>query len=107
MNTSSWSWFEIGKMIPSSSSSSSSESDPIERGPTLAHNAIAGQSWQDFHIAFHVDEGQSRSVDQELRDWITGLRRGERVVLIPMARYSGWQCRVLKAWIEVEVEVWY
>lgn len=99
-NTSSWSWFEIAKTSPESG-------DTIIRGPVLAHNAIAGQNWQDFEIVYHVDEEQSKGVSEESREWIEGIRGGERVCVIPMARYGGWQCRVLKASVQVEVEVWY
>jgi hypothetical protein len=47
------------------------------------------------------------SVGEDLRQWIRELRVGDRVSIVPMARYGGWQCRVMKASIDVEVEVWY
>ncbi|CZT21636.1 uncharacterized protein RCC_07501 [Ramularia collo-cygni] len=100
-NTASWSWFEIATRRFGEQG--------LERGPVLAHNAVAGRDWEDFVIEYRRDdeEGSEEGVSEELRQWIEKLGEGDRVAIVPMAKYGGWQCRVSKARIDVEVEVWY
>lgn len=98
--TSSWSWFEIGRRRRY-------ESEEARDRLKLAHNAVAGRDWQDFEIYWHTDEEVSQDVSVDLGAWIRGLRDGDMVSIVPMARYAGWQCRVLKASIDIEIEVWW
>lgn len=97
--TSSWSWFEVGRRRP--------ESEEVRDRLTLAHNAVAGRNWQDFEIYWHMEEEMSQDVGTDLRAWFGGLRDEDMVSIVPMARYAGWQCRVLRASIDIEIELWW
>lgn len=99
-NTASWSWFEIAKKR--------FNQDRVHRGPVLVHNSVAGRDWEDHEIYYHADEQvPQRGVTEELKQWIAELRAEDRVAIVPMSQYGGWQCRVSKASIDIEVELWY
>ncbi|EME47268.1 hypothetical protein DOTSEDRAFT_113509, partial [Dothistroma septosporum NZE10] len=91
----SWTWFELSKK--------NSEDNP-ERGPEWARNATAEKTPQDHELVYDAEYPEQTS--QEVRVWVERLQNGDSVGIVPMARFSGWSCNVLKASIDVEVEVW-
>ncbi|EME88162.1 uncharacterized protein MYCFIDRAFT_75996 [Pseudocercospora fijiensis CIRAD86] len=91
-----WSWFELGK--------TQADSGQQER-KGWKWNMIGNMKWQHHNTTHHMDEELSET-DHDLSAWLSTLRNGDRLSLIPMARFSSWSCNVSKGKIDIEIEVW-
>lgn len=92
----SWSWFELGKRRCTT--------DDVERGLVWCSNIVAGIQYREQRLTYDVDEPEKTG--EALQEWVKALEDGERVGIVPMARFGGWECNVRRARIEVEIEVW-
>lgn len=95
-NAGSWSWFELGM--------TRANTTRLERRG-WKWNSIGDMSWKTHSMLYHVDEELS-DANADMGTWFSTLQSGDRLSVIPMARFSGWSCNVSKAHIDVEIEVW-
>ncbi|KXT14361.1 hypothetical protein AC579_2762 [Pseudocercospora musae] len=95
-NEGAWSWFALGKT-------------QADRGQHELKgwkwNLIGNMNWQDHQTFYHMD-GDLSETDHELSAFLSTLRSGDRLSLIPMARFHSWSCNVSRGKIDVEIEVW-
>ncbi|KAK4631646.1 hypothetical protein CLAFUW4_02531 [Fulvia fulva] len=91
-----WSWYELGK---------NGVNGEQQRGPVWARNAMAKKEPQDHEMVYDAERPEDSS--SEVKAWVEDLKNGDAVSIVPMARFKGWSCNVLKASIDVEVEVWW
>lgn len=97
----SWSWLEVGRTKLAHVVALEGGGDKVRRGPEWARNPVAKKEWTVHERTFDVDE-----VGGEMKTWMESLENGHRVSIVPMARYSGWQCCLTEGSVDVEVEVW-
>ncbi|KXT07361.1 hypothetical protein AC578_538 [Pseudocercospora eumusae] len=88
-----WSWFELGK----------TQAQQERKG--WKWNLVGNMNWQDHQTSYHMD-GDLSETDHELSAFLSTLRNGDRLSLIPMARFHSWSCNVSRGKIDVEIEVW-
>ncbi|KAJ5473783.1 hypothetical protein N7475_003349 [Penicillium sp. IBT 31633x] len=83
----SWTWFELGIERPSCRDDICKEQDL-----RLATNVHARREATHHKITYQRDQDMQ---------WLNKLQAGDRISIIPMARYPGWRNTVVKASIEI------
>ncbi|USW54193.1 hypothetical protein Slin15195_G075120 [Septoria linicola] len=91
----SWSWFEVASR---QSTSTGPTTGRISAGLRWAQNEVASKEWQQHEADLESNE--------DLGTWASSLKNGDRVSILPMARFPGWACTASAGSIDVEVEVW-
>lgn len=66
----------------------------------LAHNRGANWEWFTHRLSWSLAD-DSAAASSERRSWITGLTPGDRIVVVPHARYPGWENWVRRIKIDV------
>ncbi|EME41950.1 hypothetical protein DOTSEDRAFT_135263 [Dothistroma septosporum NZE10] len=97
----SWSWFELGKRKTGGATGTEEE---VERGLVWCRNPVAGIQYKEQKLTYDADDHEKTG--EALQEWVQGLENGDKIAIVPMARFGGWECNVRRARIEVEVEVW-
>lgn len=86
----SWTWFEAVVIR------SATENNMVPPPRRIATNIHAGKE-----LRTHVVTWKADSDDSDEREWVTGLRKGDIVVVEAYAMYPGWKNHVKNAQIEL------
>ncbi|EKV09931.1 Ankyrin repeat protein [Penicillium digitatum] len=83
----SWTWFDLGIEKPPGR-----EDIPTDENLRLATNVHAGRETMNHQIIYRRDQALN---------WMQNLQAGDRISIVPRARFAGWRNTVEKASIEV------
>ena len=95
----SWTWFELAKL-----EAGGGAYQPLIPGPKLVHNDLLHTQGKlhTHELCFLAgSSGSGRGNGIEVRNWMMRLKHGERVAIVPMARWPERINRVMGARIEI------
>ncbi|KAI0885887.1 ankyrin [Annulohypoxylon maeteangense] len=100
----SWTWFTADVHRRENSVFAQELSGPQDQGTTnheiyLAHNRGANRTWHTHKLVWSLADPEV--TDAERGTWIKGLMPGDRVVVLPHARYPGWENWVRRMRIDI------
>ncbi|KAI1205157.1 ankyrin [Annulohypoxylon truncatum] len=100
----SWTWFTADVHRRENSVFAQEMSGPQDQGTTnheiyLAHNRGANRAWHTHKLVWSLAD--PKVADAERGTWIKGLMPGDRVVVLPHARYPGWENWVRRMRIDI------
>ncbi|KAI1452843.1 ankyrin [Annulohypoxylon moriforme] len=100
----SWTWFTADVHRRENSVFAQELAGPQDQGATnheiyLAHNRGANRAWYTHKLVWSLADPEV--ADKERGTWIKALMPGDRVVVLPHARYPGWENWVRRMRIDI------
>lgn len=100
----SWTWFTADVHRREGSVFAQEMSGPQDQGTTnheiyLAHNRGANRAWHTHKLIWSLADPEV--AEAERGSWIKGLMPGDRIVILPHARYPGWENWVRRMRIDI------
>lgn len=90
----SWTWFRLARQ-------EAGKMGELVPGPDLVRNDVDAEGRQSHDCVVHVtDQG-----DDDVVGWVKKLRKGERIAVVPMARWPGRVNTVFEATVEIYTTV--
>ncbi|KAK6950682.1 hypothetical protein Daesc_007207 [Daldinia eschscholtzii] len=100
----SWTWFTAdvhrrGNTFSQSLASPQDQGGATNREIYLVHNHSANLQWHTYTLSWNLED--LTEADAERDSWIKALAPGDRILVLPHARYPGWQNWVRRVRIDV------